>query len=254
MIENASAAANKNSNSLESNANSALAALAEGVTQLENSLSSGMTSMLSSFPGKRRRHHSNSTVRMHRRAELLNSAGTQHKTPAVLVAVISDTNDHANRVVVRNTWGRFANIKYWEEKAGSEEKEGNAVSPFRRERETAGLVDLRFFTTGLADWTGDDVDVADEILSSDIELLKTRHAKASYAEAMISLLKWALKSLEPFQYLLIAPHGNTAYLRLPVILDELLEITHGSEHFNRGSLYWGHFAARQSTDSTFREY
>lgn len=261
--ENASTTSEASS-SIESNANSALAALAQGVTQLENSLSSGVTSMLGGFPGKRRRHHSNSTVRSTRRADLLSSAGAQHKTPVLLVAVLSDTHDRHGRGVVRQTWGRFANTKYWEglEKGGSSlEKEGNGgISLFRRERETAALVDLRFFTTGLADWNGEEESSVDETLASGDVELTTGRKKASYAVAMIALLKWALTAKDPFQYLLLAPHGDTAYLRLPLILDELLEITHSKKTNNNnnngrsgsGSLYWGSFAARQTKDSTFR--
>ena len=52
---------------------------------------------------------------------------------------------------------------------------------------------------------------------------------------------------DQFEYLLLAPHGDTSYIRLPLILDELLEMTHD----NSGSLYWGNFEARQSSASSF---
>ena len=128
-------------------ANSALNALVEGVTLFENSLSSGVNNLLGGF-GKSPRHHSNSTVRMQRRLQLLSNPSS-HSSPVLLVAVLSDINDFNRRVTVRETWGKFTDSSYWKQQQTANNSPASAIDEalWRRETQTADLTRMRFFVT-----------------------------------------------------------------------------------------------------------
>jgi hypothetical protein len=178
-------------------ANSALNALVEGVTLFENSLSSGVNNLLGGF-GKLPRHHSNSTVRMQRRLQLLSNPPS-HSSPVLLVAVLSDINDFNRRVTVRETWGRFTDSSYWKQQQTTNNSPASAIDEalWRRDTQTADLTRMRFFVTestdrkNKADASEIDSKLKTESEIGDLERLQADRPSGGNADAVVvtALLK-----------------------------------------------------------------
>ena len=122
-------------------------------------------------PKASRHHkHGNNTARGVRRAAALTAKHQYEAAHAgieasmLMIAILSDKADVQGRMLVRETWGRFANRSQWK-----------SIMPeyHRREREVAELVSVRFFVSRMTDRVGDEEKLQEESKLGDIIHLKT---------------------------------------------------------------------------------